>query len=474
MVLLKEVEFMKRFRRVFALLMVLTMMLGMTIVAEAEESAAKPTITVNGVTAGATFKYEQAIVADRTTETGWALTESARSAFLTGFNVDDEQAAIKAYFADTTTDATRAAVIAEIETSQDFTNGQTVDDPGLYIISVIPVSGDTYIYNKMAAYVGIDYTNGAAVDTTAVTVNAKKVPNKVDKTVSDEYVEINDVVTYTITFEIPYIKSNDEFTVTDTLTGGEYYLNDNDEFIVNTSYVTTDESGDEITVDDEKVVTVTATESGSTFTLDLSDLADGDNSLAGKTLTITYDVVVTSVKVNNTVVPSFAENNPSEKVVYTSPITITKKNESTATSEELLAGAEFVILNADGKYAVLDDENVLTGWDASEENATVLTTVDDGTATAYGFDADKKYEFKEVKAPTGYSLNDINAEVTFEYEDANAASGPQYGYAVMHDTKLTRLPFAGGTGTGIFTTLGILLMSGAGLLYFSTKKNSPK
>ena len=135
-------------------------------------------------------------------------------------------------------------------------------------------------------------------------------------------------------------------------------------------------------------------------------MADGDNSLAGKTLTITYDVVVTSVKVNNTVVPSFAENNPSEKVVYTSPITITKKNESTATSEELLAGAEFVILNADGKYAVLDDENVLTGWDASEENATVLTTVDDGTATAYGFDADKKYEFKEVKESFVFATHD--------------------------------------------------------------------
>ncbi len=465
---------MKRFRRVFALLMVLTMMLGMTIVAEAAESAAKPTITVNGVTAGGTFKYVQAIVTDGSTETGWALTDSAKSAFLTGFNVVDEQAAIKAYFADTTTDATRAAVIASIETSENFTNGQTVDAPGLYIISVIPVSGDTYIYNKMAAYVGIDYTNGAAVDPTAVTVNAKKVPNKVDKTVSDEYVEINDVVTYTITFEIPYIKSNDEFTITDTLTGGEYYLNDNDEFIVNTSYVTTDESGDETTVDDKKVVTVTATESGSTFTLDLSVLADGDNSLAGKTLTITYDVVVTSVEVNNTVVPSFAENNPSEKVIYASPITITKKNEADATTEQLLAGAEFVILNADGEYAVLDEDNVLTGWDESEENATVLTTGDDGTATADGFDADEAYEFKEVKAPTGYSLNATNEEVTFQYEDTNAASGPKHGYAVMHDTKLTSLPFAGGTGTGIFTTLGILSMSGAGLLYFSTKKNSPK
>ena len=41
----------------------------------------------------------------------------------------------------------------------------------------------------------------------------------------------------------------------------------------------------------------------------------------------------------------------------------------------------------------------------------------------------------------------------------------------MHDSKLSRLPFTGGSGTALFTIFGVILMSGAAGLYFVSKKS---
>ena len=93
-----------------------------------------------------------------------------------------------------------------------------------------------------------------------------------------------------------------------------------------------------------------------------------------------------------------------------------------------------------------------------------------------GLAPDTDYEFKETKAPEGYSINETNATVTWsdtditedDISDENASAIT--GDASMKDTKLASLPGTGGIGTTIFTIGGVVIMISAAGLYFATRK----
>ena len=93
-----------------------------------------------------------------------------------------------------------------------------------------------------------------------------------------------------------------------------------------------------------------------------------------------------------------------------------------------------------------------------------------------GLAPDTKYEFKETKAPEGYSINETNAKVTWSDTDiteediSNPDAAPIEGDASMLDTKLASLPGTGGMGTTIFTIGGVVIMISAAGLYFATRK----
>ena len=190
-----------------------------------------------------------------------------------------------------------------------------------------------------------------------------------------------------------------------------------------------------------------------------------NNDNANKTVTLTYVAIVTGTTINNT---ASINNNPVPTTVtsYTGQLKITKMNEAGSNSPKALAGAGFVVVNAEGKYAKLTN-NVLTEWVDAVDNATTITTGSDGTATVEGFDADKTYKFHEVVAPEGYKLSDDVTAVWVE----GKADAEQIAEATMHDSKLSRLPYTGGSGTALFTIFGVILMSGAAGLYFVGKKN---
>ena len=437
---------MKKAKKLLTLMLAVIMMLSMTIISSAEETGKSATITVTGAE-GATLTYAQVIKPDTTTRTGWTIVPEY-SALFADFG-DDEQSQIEGYLA-TEAESERIEKLGSVSTSDVFTNPMTVHEAGLYIINA---EEEGYDYSPMLAYIGFDDQN-ALVNTTLI---AKKTPKTVGKTVADtdKFVQVGDEVTYTLTATVPYQAEGATATlvINDELTGGKYKVDADGKTAVT------------LKVGDDVKPALAIKPEDNKLTIDLTSLITEDNDNANKKVTLTYVAIVTGTTINN---KASINNNPVPTTVtsYTGKLKITKMNEAGSNSPKALAGAGFVVVNAEGKYAKLTN-NVLTEWVDAVDNATTITTGSDGTATVEGFDADKTYKFHEVVAPEGYKLSDDVTAVWVE----GKADAEQIAEATMHDSKLSRLPFTGGSGTALFTIFGVILMSGAAGLYFVSKKS---
>lgn len=209
------------------------------------------------------------------------------------------------------------------------------------------------------------------------------------------------------------------------------------------------------------------------------------NVNANKTITITYGATVTDTYVGNTVVAGDGENwdepdygSKTEKL-FTGQISINKTGES----NEVLEGAGFKVYKEETekdetvkKYAKFDTNNKLAGWTNNEAEATEIKTDANGTATIYGLDLGT-YNFKEVTAPSGYSINtnDVSGTIALKPGKDKAKSADDFVVenASMSDTKLNSLPSTGGMGTYLFTIIGVVVMAGAaGAFFISRRKGS--
>ena len=103
-----------------------------------------------------------------------------------------------------------------------------------------------------------------------------------------------------------------------------------------------------------------------------------------------------------------------------------------------------------------------------------------GTFTVSGLDYDEdndQYEFVEIQAPDGYSINKENSKIKWTaMTDENGDGIPDNldveltGDATMADTKLSELPSTGGIGTTIFTIGGCAIMIAAAALFFAGRR----
>ena len=440
---------MKKAKKILTLMLAVIMMLSMTIISSAEETSKSATITVTGAE-GATLTYAQVIKPDTTTRTGWTIVPEYRALFA-DFG-DDDQSQIEGYLA-TEAESERIAKLGDVSTTEVFTNPKTVHEAGLYIINA---TQEGYDYSPMLAYIGFDDQN-ALVNTT---LKAKKTPKTVGKKVGDKdkFVQVGDEVTYTLTATVPYQAEGATATlvIKDELTGGKYKVDDGKTAV-------TLKVGEDV----KPALAIKPEDpEDNKLKIDLTSLITADNDNANKKVTLTYVAIVTGTTINN---KASINNNPVPTTVtsYTGKLKITKMNEVGSNSPKALAGAGFVVVNAEGKYAKLTN-NVLTGWVDAVGDATTITTGSDGTATVEGFDPDKTYKFHEVVAPEGYKLNPDDETAEWVQGKADAE---QIAEATMHDSKLSQLPYTGGSGTALFTIFGVILMSGAAGLYFVSKKN---
>lgn len=486
---------MKKVKRILAVLLAMAMILGMAVSASAAEKA---TITINNAGNGK-FSYVQVIEADQTKDTGWDFVDGYAQYFTETFDINDTQKIIKGLIYAENPVATEGEEIAgfvnkyaaALQKVWDAMSVGTedatieVDEAGLYVIKG---SEGNFNYNPMAVFIGMNYESGkpsGVVD--AATVEAKKSPTYIEKEVDDTIVETNQEVTYTVTSTVPYFPDQDTnrwYVITDTIKGAEYKLNDGD-----TTMTVNVKVGDVANPDLNKDFTVTPGEG--TFTLDLTDDTDFDfdnNKYANKTITITYKAIVTGLVIDNDVMIGEGENGVDDKYgsdhedVISGTVTLVKTDDNENTEDRIpLAGAEFVVQKTEeGKtvYAIFNtnNKNTLEDWTEEIDEATVLTTNNEGKITVNGLAPDTKYEFKETKAPEGYSINETNVTVTWsdtditEEEISNPNAAPIEGNASMLDTKLASLPGTGGIGTTIFTIGGCAIMIAAAGLYFASRR----
>lgn len=194
---------------------------------------------------------------------------------------------------------------------------------------------------------------------------------------------------------------------------------------------------------------------------------DAFKAHAGDTITITYDLKAQdNIAVTNTnkatltyVNGKTADNhtNTEEANVYSGQITITKKDKNNSTAP--VVGAEFKIRLNNTTSA--EDTNYVKDHDGK---VVVLTTDDQGTISFIGLEAGTYY-LEEVKVPAGYQLMTSYQEFTIAGNSLEQA----VNLTDVNNTDLP-LPLTGGTGTLIFTIIGLALIGTAGVLFVVAKK----
>ena len=499
---------MKKMRKIFAVLLTLAMVLAMSIPTFAAENSA--TITVTGLDKDATVTYKQIIEPDVTTATGWKFTDSndakAFSDTLDAQSIiwkllkmksgsakmQNEPDGVVAYTAQEF-----AAAIAKIKTNTPVNdaNGQaqkageageiswTVDKAGVYVVNA---SSDfktgnkvKYTYSTMAGYVSFDnYDTTTGLPTTlnneTITAKSSFIDITKENNETDKVVEVGKVVEYTVKTKIPYVNDADpikKFEVTDTITGAEYVTNTDGKLVLKVTVGTDDEVEETVEVRDNS------------FTLDLTNYLTS-NAHANQSVVIKYSAKVTGTVVNNGVKWNDGKNESETATdkLYTGTVTLTKTGENDAKLEN----AEFVLVRKDKEnkltYAVATQtektaEYTVTSWVTDQKNATIMKTDVNGNIVVKGLDdsvTEMTYEFKETKAPNGYSINETNADVKWAKDGEGATAENRTGAASMTDTKLNALPSTGGIGTTIFTIVGCLIMVTAAGLFFASRKRTNK
>ncbi|SHI75187.1 SpaA isopeptide-forming pilin-related protein [Pseudobutyrivibrio xylanivorans] len=451
---------MRKAKKLLTLILAITMMFAMSITAFATDSGndvpAGAKIKVEGVGDNAQLTYAQVIKVDPTKETGWAFTNSSYSSLFTQYGTD-EQSMIKGWIAAIDeSESTRLSKLGSATVSTTFPNPLEGAAAGLYLIKGTEPG---YTFSPMLAYVSPDDAKNGET----ITVIAKKTPDEIDKELSDKdndhYVENNKEISYDVNATVPYLPKGGtaELVITDTLTGG----------VFKRVKEGANQGKVEVQISIESTPRYIEPESDSKLVIDLGDLISEDNENANKELVITYTAICTAEVINNKATMNNDPLTEDEVNSYTGKLKITKYNEANSNNPEKLSGASFVVMNADGQYAVIEDDTLKEWVDEYTEDCYV-TTGSDGTATVKGFDPDQKYRFLEVVAPTDYALNTDPVEAEWKVD---MPDDQQIAEAEMYDTKLSELPYTGGKGTAAFTGFGVLLMSVAAGLYYSNKKN---
>ena len=466
---------MKKMRKIFAVLLTLAMVFGMSMTSFAATKDTA-TITVNNADK-ATLTYAQVIKADQSTETGWAFVNTeVANAYKTAFKATDDQAAIKAMLPAANVDANKLgaaqAKAANHVTFNAMANPQAVDAAGVYLVKATEVG---YTYNIMSAYIGfgevtitgeegnVTYDYPSLVD---AELGAKKTPTKVEKEAvdTDNVVATGDILTYKVKTNVPFIAPTDTdktFWAYDELTGAEY----------------TEKETATITLGGENVTTaypINWNADTAKFSVDLSNMINDANSNAGKEVVITYKVKVTS---DNDVITNTAtaghkgtEDFGSKEIkVYQGNITLTKTGEN----DVKLANAGFEVRKGSKDSNALKFTKLTDGVYKYDPNGTEteVFTKADGTVKVQGLNVGTYY-FKETTAPKGYSVNQNQSEATLAVE--GKASAVLTATTSMTDTKLSALPSTGGIGTTIFTIAGCLIMIAAAGLFFASRKKTNK
>ena len=366
--------------------------------------------------------------------------------------------------------------ITESTISYDFTEL----DAGYYLVYV---TGGKEIQSSLVT-----------VDETTNTVNLKTEAPSITKTADKTTAEIGQVVTYTVTGEIPDTTGYAAYVykIHDTLSAGLDFVNDangtactDNKVAVKVAFTdTTDES----TAPTEATI---ATDNSKKMSLDLSAWVKANQTNKGKAFTVTYYAKVNknAVVTNNNKASLEYGNNPddtttttpSEAKTNTYPLDI---NKTKTGSDEKLAGAKFSLYTSvedakngenaikvsgsNGNY-VVDPASSTTEFESVENDLGGYNLCVNGLAEG-------TYYLVETKAPEGFNkLTDPikvtitktgDAEWTVQKNDA-----PETDKIIdVENSTGSLLPSTGGRGAIAFAVIAALLVFGVAVSFIRDKR----
>lgn len=457
---------MSKVKKVFAIILSMAMILGMSLTAFAANATA--TITVSGLasTGRNSVTYTKILQPNVRAEGGYEFVEGVSIEGYTGQGGKGAKAFLeltnleqKELLKDATLPT---GITGTVTGNRTFT--ATVE-AGYYVIEATNTAGvnDPVVEYDNPMIVSIEYENATLGTDGTYTYDVKE--NDLDSSVAakyttipstkkadDSYVPIDGTASYEIETFIPSEVTT--FKVVDTLTGGEYQK----------STVAIEIEG----VDSEEINVsemVSFDDVSNTMTVNFDDYLE----YTGNKVTITYDVTVKDTVVENNVLPNDGKHTyePVYEYVYTGALKFTKYGENNAT----LPNAVFNIKDSDEnvlKFTVKDGIYYL-----DENGSANVTTGSDGTFTVYGLDV-ATYTIVEVQAPEGYSVNTTPEIVTITAANTTEQATLTPATGDMADTRLSSLPSTGGIGTTIFTVGGCVIMIAAAGLYFASRRKESK
>ena len=215
-------------------------------------------------------------------------------------------------------------------------------------------------------------------------------------------------------------------------------------------------------------------QSGTTTTIYFADAT----TLAGRTIVVSYQGTVTkdaldglsgSVDNKATITTKDGTSGEGKTVLKTYGFQFTKIGKE-GNEAKPLAGAKFVVKNAEGKF-LKQAEDGAWSFVSDQNDAKTFTTENDGLVKVAGLAAGT-YTVVETQAPTGYAQNfrvTFNVEitdeglVTFEPDALRQVQPVNNTTATVLNVKsVTQLPLTGAAGTVLFTVVA-LLVGGAGV-----------
>lgn len=223
-----------------------------------------------------------------------------------------------------------------------------------------------------------------------------------------------------------------------------------------------------------------AKDEGDTITLTFTfeeALAEGTEFTIAYTATVTSNALQDN-PAKNTATVSYGNNYqyttvPDNTEVYNAKFTVTKNDDN----EQPLAGAGFVIKNAENKYYKITENTQREGetavttssvtWVDDINDATEYMSNDKGEVAPFTGLADGTYTLHEKTTPAGYNTVE-DSKFTIEKGDYTAENLKQ-GATIVNQSGAV-LPSTGGMGTTIFYLFGSLLVLGAAVLMVTRRR----
>lgn len=486
---------MKKFSKLFALLLALALVLGsMTTVFAGNAMDPLVTapnmtgkVTISNALAGATYKLYRVLDISGTTGTG----EDLKSAFVTNEKWNTAIRSLKPdwfHFAGegvgslatpldefTNNEAkaqafAAAALAAGSSIAADVT--KTISTSGAQVFESLPYG---YYIMVSTRQNGEPKYTVFTLNKAELTITEKNLatPTIVKKVNDKEAVsaDFNSILDYTIT--ITAVAGTDTYTITDALPGEITLVND--------SLVVSKVSGDMTTTLGKGTdYTVTSTVANVSFEIALtSELRNGLKD--GDKIVLTYNAklqsaVATLNPIRNTATLHYGDKQQCSDyaTVYTGHISFYKVD---GKSNENLAGAKFVLKNKAGKYAVMtkagNNYSFSHAVDSADEATVILTDGGTGVYTIRGLSAGE-YMLVEVEAPANYIKGeDTTVTISEERDEGGNLIGLKVPASVtIVNMPGSTLPETGGTGTTIFYIAGAVLVVAALALLLIKRRTS--